>query len=65
MLIMASMVSAATVSLNAFTVLAERATLEEILAEIEALNAKLDNIEANITALKSALNSLEQENQVG
>ena len=37
-LIMASMVSAATASSNAFTVLAEPATLEDILTEIDALN---------------------------
>ena len=58
MLIMVSLLSAATVSSNAFTVLAEPVTLEDILAEIEALDGRLDDIEANITALNSALNSL-------
>jgi len=40
-------------------VLAQTATLEDILAEINAFRARLDNIEANIAALNSGLSSLD------
>jgi len=56
--IIASMVSAATVSSNVFTVFAQEATLEEVIAELEVLNDRLDDIEKNLTALNSAITSL-------
>ena len=55
---MVSMVSAATVSSNTFTILAQPVTLEDIIAEIDALNERLDDLETDITALDSALSSL-------
>ena len=58
--IMASVISAATVSSNASKVLAQTATLENILAEIDALRARLDAVEANIAALNSGLSSLDR-----
>ena len=57
--IMAPVISAATVSSNASKVLAQTATLEDILAEIDALRARLDAIEANLAALNSGLSSLD------
>ena len=59
-----SSVSAATVSSNVLTVFAEPVTLEDILAEIEALDGRLDEIEAIITALNSALDSLKMNNDL-
>ena len=57
MFILSSMVSAATASSNAFTVLVEPANLEDILTEIDALNERLQAIESDITALNLDINS--------
>jgi len=57
-LLTASMVYAATVSSSVFTALAQSATLEDVIAEIEALNDRLDGIEGNVTALNLAVASL-------
>ena len=56
--IIASMVSAAMVSSNIFTVFAQPATLDDVIAELEALNDRLDGIEENVTDLNSAIASL-------
>ena len=49
---------AATGSSNILIVLAEPATLEDIIAEIEELNNRIYNFEENVTAMNSAIISL-------
>ena len=54
-LIIISMVSAAMVSLNVFTVFAQPVTLEDVIAEIDAINDRLDDLETDVTALNSII----------
>ena len=57
-LLIVSIFSAATVSPISFTVIAQPATLEDIIAEIKTLNDRLDDTDANITAMNSTFYSL-------
>jgi chromosome segregation ATPase len=57
-LLIVSTVFAVTVSSTGFMVLAQPTTLDDVLAELEALNAKLDALEANVTATNVAVDSL-------
>ncbi|MCW8802360.1 MAG: hypothetical protein OQK81_03300 [Candidatus Bathyarchaeota archaeon] len=57
-LLIVSTVFAVTVSSTGCMVLAQPTTLDDVLAELEALNAKLDALEANVTATNVAVDSL-------
>ena len=57
-LLIVSTVFAVTVSSTGFMVLAQPTTLDDVLAELEALNVKLDALETNVTATNVAVDSL-------
>ena len=53
-LIMTSMFSAATISSNAFTVFAQPVTLEDVIAEIDALNDRLDDVQSQLDSISAS-----------
>jgi len=59
-LLIVSTVFAVTVSSTCGMVWAQPATLEDVLAELDALNTKLDALEANVTATNVAVESLNE-----
>ena len=58
LLLIISILSAATVSQNSFIVIAQPVTLEDIIEEINTLNDRLDDTDVTISAMNSTLNSL-------
>jgi chromosome segregation ATPase len=59
-LLIVSTVFAVTVSSTCAMVWAQPATLDDVLAELDALNTKLDALEANVTATNVAIDSLNE-----
>ncbi|MCW4022098.1 MAG: hypothetical protein ACOWW1_02885 [archaeon] len=59
-LLIVSTVFAVTVSSTCGMVWAQPATLDDVLAELDALNTKLDALEANVTATNVTIDSLNE-----
>jgi chromosome segregation ATPase len=53
-LIMSSMFSAAIISLTPFTVFAQPATLEDVIAEIDAVNDRLDDVQSQLHSISAS-----------